>query len=266
MQEQSFLSAFDRMPWRTFKNTAGTTAPAWGLLRVTGFEIVNGEIQFTIGQPNATWQTVYLVNGPEDVSANGIGLCTTLMHGGNLLVDLTSGTPAAGQTWGAKSGQFSAVKDATGFFVGGAHKGTTPRARVAAIQVQGSTTRLGKPDANIESGQTGTVSLWTGAAGSETDSGEDVTVYCRGAGVIKDQFVTVRIIDGKSYICELTNEQIGTPVSDIAKGGTGDVQILGTAVTVQATASGAKVSGGKLAILGSISVGVLWKWYVAPWE
>lgn len=135
MQEQSFLSAFDRQPWRTFKNTTAEMVPAWGLLRVTGFEMVNGEIEFQVGQPNATAQAAYLVNGPIDADPSGRGLCTTLMQGGLLLVDLTSGTPAAGQTWGAKAGQWSAVKDAPGFFVGGAHQGSGAKARVAAFQI-----------------------------------------------------------------------------------------------------------------------------------
>jgi hypothetical protein len=45
----------------------------------------------------------------------------------------------------------------------------------------GSTVRmvLGKTDAAITKGSSGTVSIWTGTAGSETDSTENITVWNR---------------------------------------------------------------------------------------
>lgn len=129
---------------------------------------------------------------------------------------------------------------------------------------------LGKADANIGNGAAGQVSVWEGPAGAEVDTGDNVTVRVKGAAVVKDQWVRAHLINGRWYIIELTNEQLGKPDADILKGTTGTVSIWNgpagleadSGINIDAYAKGATVYSGKLVVLGNMN-GV---WYVAPWE
>lgn len=52
-------------------------------------------------------------------------------------------------------------------------------------------TLLGKTDGVIGSGASGTISIWTGASGSETDSGQNVTAYNHYDDLSAGQFVLI---------------------------------------------------------------------------
>jgi hypothetical protein len=57
---------------------------------------------------------------------------------------------------------------------------------------------LGKPDANIAANASGTISIWAGTPGSETDTGENVTAYTR-AALTSGKWVSVTKINGHLY-------------------------------------------------------------------
>lgn len=59
---------------------------------------------------------------------------------------------------------------------------------------------LGKTDAAIAKGASGTVSIWSGAEGSEADTGVNVTAYNRFANVAIAKWVLVVSIQGRLYL------------------------------------------------------------------
>ncbi len=68
---------------------------------------------------------------------------------------------------------------------------------------------LGKTDSSINKGASGTVSIWDGPEGSESDTGNNVTgVYNRFANVGSGKWVIVIFFRGKKYLigaeCPLT--------------------------------------------------------------
>jgi hypothetical protein len=128
-------SPFESNPWKLFRNTTGETIPPFSILRITGAENFNGAIRITVAKPNATQYDAYMVNGPYAVTAGEDGVCTTLTQAGYLAYDSGDGTPALGESWGAKSGQWTAEKDVAGFFICGGTKATAGVNAVVAIQI-----------------------------------------------------------------------------------------------------------------------------------
>lgn len=59
---------------------------------------------------------------------------------------------------------------------------------------------LGKTDAAIAKGASGTVSIWSGVEGSEADTGVNVTAYNRFANVAITKWVLVVSIQGRLYL------------------------------------------------------------------
>jgi len=111
-----------RTPWRRVVNDYEGEIPAHGVVRVTGANIVNGELVYTVDQPKKAgsifgFENVeYLVNGPHKIPEEGEGWATTLEECGPVLYD-SSATPAAGDTWGASDENFKLVKGFSGFAI-----------------------------------------------------------------------------------------------------------------------------------------------------
>jgi hypothetical protein len=59
---------------------------------------------------------------------------------------------------------------------------------------------LGKTDASHAKGASGTISIWSGAIGSEVDTGVNVTAYNRFANVTSGKWVMVLSIQGRLYL------------------------------------------------------------------
>ena len=58
-----------------------------------------------------------------------------------------------------------------------------------------------KPDGDIDKGSTGTVSIWGGASGSESDTGSNIeNCSALGAAVEQDKFCTVVYLNGIPYV------------------------------------------------------------------
>lgn len=102
-----------------FRNDNSGTVPAYGVLRPTGATTVGGRRVVTVDQPNASFYRRCLVNGPRPVATGKYGWATRLSEGGPVLYE--SGTPAFGESWGPKSGQWSLAKWRYGFTIDGAN-------------------------------------------------------------------------------------------------------------------------------------------------
>lgn len=107
------------------KNTTTEVIPAFGLMRRVD---VNDDGVLTVAKPDTDGQVV-LVNGPTAIPPSTYGNATAQGQGTYnprvlIAYDNTDGTPANGETWGAKSGDWLARKNQPGFIIdGGAGKG-----------------------------------------------------------------------------------------------------------------------------------------------
>lgn len=178
----------------TFRNDNAGTAPAYGVLRVTGMVASDGVNVFKVDQPSTSFQRLYLVNGPEDVATGAFGWGTWLWHAGEVLYDSGDGTPAYGESWGAKSGQWTLAKNRPGFNIMAGNSSSPDR--VAAVQ-QTVDQLIGKADGAITT--SGTVSVWMGPAGTEADSSMDVTAWVWGASISSGKKVSLAWINSAWY-------------------------------------------------------------------
>lgn len=129
-------------------NTTGEIIPAFGLMRRTG---VNSDAQITVAKPDTDGQLV-LVNGPVSILANAVGAATGYGNQQIIAFDTSDGTPAAGETWGAKNGSWLARKGNAGFEIdGGASLGKVNAVRQSALGY-GSSYIGEDPDVSYSSG------------------------------------------------------------------------------------------------------------------
>jgi hypothetical protein len=99
-------------------------------MRVTGAATVAaGVVLVTVAKPTTATARSHLVNGPVLVAAGGYGAGT--FEPTMALYNSGSGTPAVGEIWGPKSGQWSLEKNQPGYAIlGGAITSGTPRVLV----------------------------------------------------------------------------------------------------------------------------------------
>lgn len=146
-----------------FRNDSGESAPAYAVMRVTG-GVVDGDEQIvTIAKPNDTFQRLYLVNGATAVADEEEGLGTWLDDAGYVLYE--SGSPAYGESWGAKEDQWSLAKWRPGFTIIGTVDGGSTEVWAQQDEVN---SLIGKTTGSISAnGGTGSINIWMGQAGSE---------------------------------------------------------------------------------------------------
>ena len=103
--------------WIKFRNDAGSTAPAGGILRVTGYNNDAEEPFLTIDQPNTFGaQYNHAINDDFDVASGEYGYCC-LGQIVPALYDSADGTPAFGELWGPRASTWKLKKNTGGFRV-----------------------------------------------------------------------------------------------------------------------------------------------------
>jgi hypothetical protein len=193
----------ERPPSRQrFLNSSGEECPAYAVMEVTagvrGGANAYTEERLTITKPTSTFNRLYLVNGPQPVAANYEGEGTWLMDdaaGRPVLYASGDGTPAWGESWGAKASQWTLAKNRPGFLVTGANNTSATNVYTSGVQFYVNQL-VGKPDANIAKGASGTVSIWMGTPGSEADTSINVTAYATGAAVTSGKWVSLVFVNG----------------------------------------------------------------------
>jgi hypothetical protein len=169
----AFTMSLDTHPWQEFLNNNAAQAPAYGLLRATGVSIVEpGRVVLTVDQPNAFGcQANCFVNGPVPVAAGQYGYCT---RGGPLvaLYETSDGTPAFGDSWGPRSGTWKLKKNTGGFFCLGGP--TNAGLGLALFVPLPMLTVRGQVSSDVASGSNGTLTVYTGAFGSETSTSQTI--------------------------------------------------------------------------------------------
>ena len=179
-----------------FLNNSGEECPAYAVMEVTagvrGGANAYTEERLTITKPTSTFNRLYLVNGPQAVAADKEGEGTWLMDdaaGRPVLYASGDGTPAWGESWGAKASQWTLAKNRPGFLVTGANNTSATNPYTSGVQYIVNQLK-GKPTANIAKGAAGTVTIWLGTTTPATAS---MTISARATGiaVVQDKFVSL---------------------------------------------------------------------------
>lgn len=106
-------SYMNRIRWLDVVNTTNENAPGGALLRITG---MTDDGVYQVAKPSADNQGQLLINGPIALLAGdqGIAAFETPFPA---VYESGDGTPAIGETWGAKSGEWKLRKGYTGFVI-----------------------------------------------------------------------------------------------------------------------------------------------------
>lgn len=157
----------------SIRNTSGEDCPPFGLLVVTGSE-QRGDSDgkkrtILVGtKPSTTFYREYVVNGPQKLRAGKTGKCFV---GGIIWIafDDADGTPANGEGWGPKPGQWTASKG----FPGITCEGIKDAARYLMLGTAGEIrTLLCKATAYLADGAVSSnYQIWSGTIASGANSG-----------------------------------------------------------------------------------------------
>lgn len=166
-----------KINWIKFRNDAGSTAPAGGILRITGYNNDAEEPFFTVGRPNAFGsQYFHAVNDDLDVPDGSSGYCC-LGQIVPALYDSADGTPAFGESWGPQSGTWKLKKNVGGFRILSTSSytaGITGEYR-CLVAVDPFVRFRGVTDASIAKGASGTISIYYGTGGTYNDTTADMS-------------------------------------------------------------------------------------------
>lgn len=121
------IQALAKIP---FKNVDSTAAPPCAVLEVTGAVIEEGVAFLTCRQPGSTLGIEYAINSSVRVDADGKGIC---YRQGDVAVAFDSGAPAAGESWGPRSGQWTASRGYPAFATVHAVRSTGAKIMHAAL-------------------------------------------------------------------------------------------------------------------------------------
>jgi hypothetical protein len=149
LQEQPAYN--EAIRWLPVKSAVGEVAPSGALLRVTGAED-NGTL--IVNKPNADNQQYLLICGPMGLDANGRGVATYDEFVPAAFED-GDGTPAVGEAWGSKSGEWLLRKTYTGFVISAADNGSGQ----VEVSRAGSAFEMGNTSAEA-TGSTATIATY----------------------------------------------------------------------------------------------------------
>lgn len=157
-------------------NGEATTVPAFGLVFINGKQdygdgVGDGYIDIKIKRPDAygCQDNCLIVDqyGIDATGANSQGYAQ-IYPPFRAAYDSSDGTPAAGEYWGPRSGSYLLRKNTGGFIVLGPYDTTNHFCLVLPSPMKSF---RGQPTADVGAGASGTVTIYTGAYGSEASTG-----------------------------------------------------------------------------------------------
>jgi hypothetical protein len=180
--------------WFSVRNDSDDDAPGFGVAALTDKLQINDEIVLPkIDKPSTTFYRQYVVVNPFGIKAGENGL-VTIEGPVDVLFD-NGDDPDVGDGWGPKPGQWKLFK---GY----------PQTACVYYQLDDKRLRadwspinslIGKTDAAIAKGSSGTVSLYKGDG--TTDSTVNITgVFNRFADVAISKYVAVQFINGTPFL------------------------------------------------------------------
>jgi hypothetical protein len=125
------VEPLSQVHWVDVYNTAAETAPAFALLQVVSTND-DGTVNVALPDVDGLDPRQLLVNGPIDMAAASYGQAHAAFPAG-VLYDPADGTPAAGEIWGAKEGEWKLRKGYPGFRVLGTADPETGLVNVAPL-------------------------------------------------------------------------------------------------------------------------------------
>jgi len=189
-------------PGIPFLNDSGETAPAYAVMKITDdiAKAAGQPFSLVIDKADNNWSGLYLVNGPRAIADGGTG--TGYFYTGDypdqLALYNSANTPAPGEQWSPVPDSWLLHKNGPGFFILGGADGT----KVNIIQrIPGQILVKNDSGGAIAGGGTGTVAVFGGAAGSESDSGFNVSVYNRSSvSWASNKYGFVEVVNGQAYV------------------------------------------------------------------
>jgi len=169
LKPRSFLES---IAWRPALLSGGEDCPSFGALKVTGHTIDNGLLLLSVAKLDTNvWPNV-VIAGEGGIKAGRTGAVTDQLT--IALLDSAS-SPASGDTYGIKSGQWPLFQHREGFRVVSSVIGTgsAKRGIVRPYEVK---ELWGVMDATLSPGSSAAMSVHFRDGGAWTDSGTNVTV------------------------------------------------------------------------------------------
>jgi hypothetical protein len=162
-------------------NASGETVPSGGLMAISGTTMIGGVTFMSITKPTSTFERLVLISGAGTIAVadTGVGYMADLPF--PAMYDSTDGTPAQGQCWGPYPSSWKMRRHMYGMYIWGEVDQDAKKALVTQVMVPNV---IGKTDAAITKGSTGTVSVWKG------DQSADATVNIEN---VKNPFADVEI-------------------------------------------------------------------------
>ena len=178
-------------------NTAGEIIPAYAVMRITTPTTVDGDTVVNVAKPDTSFNRVYLVNSAEpiDAASGSRGWGTFAWDSDQILYD--SGTPALGESWGPKSGQWSLSKWRYGFTIIGGNDTTNLKTTAAQHWVNEI---YGQTQGAISKGATNGVVEPFDGNGTILNASTTVTVSNPFCAVSDDKKVTCKWCGGTWFL------------------------------------------------------------------
>lgn len=198
---------FSGIAWHSFINESEETIPSHAIMRVDDVprivkigeddEIV--QAVYKCNKPSTAFTRRYAINSALPVEAGDSGLCC--FEGPVLIAHDSGWAPALGDGGGPKPGSWLLWKDQPATTcVDGPYDADND---VLLGSFGLITELLGKADSAINKAASGTVSIWAGTPGSESDTTVNITsVYNRFDNVSSGKWVGVSFKNGQPYLTE----------------------------------------------------------------
>jgi len=183
-----------------FRNDYAGTIPHGGVCEVAEPVTLDATQAYPVTRPTTTFKRLYLVNTGEDVPDDGYGWGSWLLgHADEVLYD-DADTPAIGETWGPQSGSFELKKYRHGFNIWGNPTGGSTDLVIAQQCWDREILIKNDTGSAIAVNSSGTFKIFTGAAGSEADSGQTLTAYNKtSVSFANGKFGSAAYIHGQWY-------------------------------------------------------------------
>lgn len=186
--------------WRPFKNVSGATMPGYSTAKPDTSHTINlEETILHLEKHETAFHPEHWITWADDTPNNGYGMC--IQSAPTVDVKFDTGTPAFGEMWGAKPGEWVVSLGYPGLYVLGVIDATNkilraiPRLPVLSV--------IGKAGLGITKGSTGSVTIWKGISGSEGTSTFTITARALWAAITASKYVLVTWLNGVPYVSPL---------------------------------------------------------------
>lgn len=190
---------FELMEWRPVYNAGNTTIGSFELCRVYSDNSQERSI-VSVCTPDSTLGIIYAVNGPIPLAPGEFGRAC---FGPIVLVAYNTGTPTLGSGYGPVSGSGKVVVNQPACIITIRIVDSTNKIMLAHLVP--ITKVIGVLDDTLSTGSSATVSVYSGVAGDEEDTGLDIIAYDYLLELDDDDLaagkkVCVELIDGVMYV------------------------------------------------------------------